>query len=129
MAERSQVPPPQYGHGPASSSASALRRTRVGTGVRRNLFQNQLARRPTASSTSSGETASTTRGIDFDSAADMNIVVRDKNGDIEVFDPLALLEDDNGAIDEREEAKRNRERLAENVRQLSVARGRGEDDG
>ena len=129
MAERSQVPPPQCGHGPTSSSASALGRTRVGTGVRRNLFQNQLTRRPTASSTSSGETASTARGIDFDSAADMNIVVRDKNGDIEVFDPLPLLEDDNGAIDEREEAKRDRERLAENVRQLSVTRGRGEDDG
>ncbi|KAJ2904287.1 hypothetical protein MKZ38_008346 [Zalerion maritima] len=110
------------------ASASALGRTKLAAGVRRNLFQNQLTRRPTASSISSGDSSSTARGIEFEPASDVSIVARDKKGDIEVFDPLSLIGDDGGALDDREESKRERERLADMVRQMAVARGPGQDD-
>lgn len=53
-------------------------------GVRRNLFQSQLTRRPTPTSSTSAETLR----LDIDVLSDTSeIVIRDKNGDFEVGDP------------------------------------------
>ncbi len=67
-------------------------RSRNGTSnVRRNLFQSQLTRRPTPSSSTSDETLR----LDNDGPSESSdIVVRDKNGDIEMGDPPTPTFDD-----------------------------------
>lgn len=61
------------------------------TGVRRNLFQSQLTRRPTPASSNSAETLR----LDVDVLSDTSeIVVRDQHGEIELGDPpTPILED------------------------------------
>lgn len=80
-------------------------RSRVAPGgVRRNLFQSQLTRRPTASSSNSAETLR----LDVDVLSDTSeIVVRDKHGEIELGDPpTPVLEDeDEVPIDDRQESE------------------------
>lgn len=155
MADRQQLPAPrQQQHLPIPISSS--QRTRLTSGGRRNIGTSHLNRRnqlqPTVttgtaasisvSSASAIETTTTlsvptgisintaqmrNRTIDFE-PTDVEIVARNVNGDIDVFDPSALLDDEGGAPDEREEARRERERLADNVKQLAMARGPGEDD-
>lgn len=77
-------------------------REAAGPGVRRNLFQSQLTRRPTASSSNSNETLR----LDVDGMSESSeIVVRDQHGEIELGDPpTPILEDpDEVPIDERQE--------------------------
>lgn len=63
----------------AATSSSSTHRT---TGVRRNLFQQHLTRRPTTSSTS---TSAETLRLDVDHESDSSdIVIRDKNGEFEI---------------------------------------------
>ncbi len=90
--------------------------------VRRNLFQSQLTRRPTATSSSSASSdgllrpdadqqqapsgssaVSTTAATAASTSAD--IVVRDKNGDVELGDPPTppLDEPDDAVLDARHE--------------------------
>lgn len=53
-------------------------------GVRRNLFQSQLTRRPTPTSSNSAETLR----LDVEVLSDSDeIVVRDKHGEIDLGDP------------------------------------------
>ena len=88
----------------STNNANAPPRTRAATsGVRRNLFQSQLTRRPTVSSSNSAETLHLT---DVDVLSDSSeIVVRDKQGEIELGDPpiLMLEDEDEVPIDERQE--------------------------
>ncbi|KAK9420307.1 hypothetical protein SUNI508_06576 [Seiridium unicorne] len=84
--------------------------------VRRNLFQSQLTRRPTPTSSTSGETLR----LDIDVLSETSeIVIRDKNGEFEVGDPPTPSMDEGseeGAVDEERENKRERRKLAEIVR-------------
>ncbi|KAI1809123.1 hypothetical protein GGS20DRAFT_360207 [Poronia punctata] len=123
---------------PAHARPTTGRVTRAATsttGVRRNLFQSQLSRRPTANGSTStgigrgGSTALTssssstsveTLRLDIDVQSDTSeIVVRDENGEFDLGDPPALaLEDseDDVALDDGQESQRERQRLAEAVR-------------
>jgi hypothetical protein len=66
-------------------SASRPARNPAAQSVKRNLFQSQLTRRPTP--TSSSNSAETLR-LDIDVLSDTSeIVIRDKNGEFEVGDP------------------------------------------
>jgi hypothetical protein len=91
--------------GPATASSS----------VRRNLFQNQLTRRPTPSSSS---TSVETLRLDGESASRMalgepmdahsessELVIRDANGEVELEDPPTPPADDGDevALDSRQE--------------------------
>jgi hypothetical protein len=61
-------------------------------GVRRNIFQQHISRRPTTSSTStSAETLRLDLGTESETS---DIVIRDKNGDYEVGDPPIPLADE-----------------------------------
>ncbi|KAL8358320.1 hypothetical protein RB598_002875 [Gaeumannomyces tritici] len=76
----------------------------VSSSVRRNLFQSQLTRRPTP--TSSGE--SETLRLDADAPAESSdIVVRDKNGEVELDDPPTPPIDDPEeiALDPRQQSE------------------------
>ncbi len=87
---------------PTNSAAPRTRATAAG--VRRNLFQGQLTRRPTASSSNSTETLR----LDVDVLSDTSeIVVRDKHGEIELGDPpTPVLEDeDEMPLDDRQESE------------------------
>lgn len=82
---------------PRAGASGGVTRTRhhgttTAAGVRRNLFQSQLTRRPTASSSASAETLH----LDVDVLSDTSeIVVRDKHGEIELGDPpTPVLDDD-----------------------------------
>lgn len=79
----------------ATTNGNGVSRTRNGAssaGVRRNLFQSQLTRRPTAGSTS---TSAETLHLDVDVLSDTSeIVVRDKHGEIELGDPPTPMMDD-----------------------------------
>jgi hypothetical protein len=76
---------------PRPTSGSSTRMA----GVRRNLFHHHLSRRPTTSSTStSAETVRLDLEVESESS---DIVIRDKNGDYEVGDPLVPI------LDEQEE--------------------------
>ncbi|KAK2775627.1 upf0220 domain protein [Colletotrichum kahawae] len=112
--------------------------------VRRNLFQG-LTRRPTgttaansnappgmastAPTSSSGNSAETLR-LDVDVLSDgsaapqgpVEIVVRDEHGEIELGELPTLVFDeaDEAALDDREESKKERQRLAEAVKQHQV---------
>lgn len=104
------------------SSTAGQHRTRSGitaSTVRRNLFQGQLTRRPTPSSSNSAETLR----LDSDAQSESSeIVIRDKNGEIEFDDPpTPLLDDpDEVALDSRQENEKERQRLAEAVKQHQV---------
>ena len=76
-----------------------LRRPAPPPPVRRNLFQSQLTRRPTPA-TSSAEALRLEACVDVLSDSD-EIVVRDKEGEVEVEVPEGLEED--GVVDEKEE--------------------------
>lgn len=109
-------------------------------GVRRNLFQSQLTRRPTALSGSEEEE------LHLDAEAHResqhrhhshfqpqpetafpqdDIVVRNHNGEIELGDPPTLPLDeaeDMEALDARHENEKERQRLAEAVKQHQIDR-------
>ncbi|KAK3328406.1 hypothetical protein B0T19DRAFT_442306 [Cercophora scortea] len=97
--------------------------------VRRNLFQSQLTRRPTAGSSSSAPepttTSTTGMRLDADVApwdSSSDIVIRDKNGEVELGDPPTppIDEPDEVTLDARHENERERERLAEAVKQHQI---------
>ncbi|KAH6648831.1 hypothetical protein BKA67DRAFT_661782 [Truncatella angustata] len=102
----------------ASTSSSTGNGSGNGNGnVRRNLFQSQLTRRPTPTSSNSGETLRLDVDV-LDSEAS-EIVIRDKNGEFEVGDPPTPPMDEGseaGAVDEDGEHERERRKLAEIVR-------------
>jgi hypothetical protein len=77
-----------------TTTAASSSSTR-GTGVRRNLFQQHLQRRPTTSSTS---TSSETLRLDGEAEAESPpIVIRDKNGNFEIGDiPVQPFDGDAG---------------------------------
>lgn len=91
-----------------NTNGNAVSRSRngaSGASVRRNLFQSQLTRRPTAGSTS---TSAETLHLDVDVLSDTSeIVVRDKNGEIELGDPPtpALEDEDDVPLDHRQESE------------------------
>lgn len=95
----------------AATNGNGVSRTRNGTSssaasVRRNLFQSQLTRRPTAGSSST--TSAETLHLDVDVLSDTTeIVVRDKHGEIELGDPpTPMLEDDDDVpLDHRQETE------------------------
>ncbi|KAI8630153.1 hypothetical protein F5Y19DRAFT_55967 [Xylariaceae sp. FL1651] len=110
------------------------------TGVRRNLFQSQLTRRPTptgtsgtgmgtaagttTTATSSASNSAETLRLDIDVLSDTSeIVIRDKNGEFEVGDPpTPPLNDPNeeAALDDAQENERERQKLAEVVRHHQI---------
>ncbi|KIH87951.1 hypothetical protein SPBR_05280 [Sporothrix brasiliensis 5110] len=121
------------GSGGSASTAS--------TSVRRNLFQSQLTRRPTqATSTASGANSNASNdglrtgvlgGLDgsdagFESAlasdpssrGPAEIVVRDRNGELELVDPPSPTADEMSemALDARQESERERQRLADTIK-------------
>ncbi|KAL2207464.1 hypothetical protein CC79DRAFT_1368332 [Sarocladium strictum] len=118
MADRRQPPnAPQRVRAPAPPTG----------GVRRNLFTSQLTRRPTP--TSSNNSAETLRLdaaaasaaaslVDVHDDEGGEIVVRDQHGEIELADPPSPEVDelDEGALDDRQENERERQRLAEAVK-------------
>ncbi|RBR14970.1 uncharacterized protein FIESC28_07472 [Fusarium coffeatum] len=109
----------------ATTNGNGVSHTRNGAssaGVRRNLFQSQLTRRPTAGSTS---TSAETLHLDVDVLSDTSeIVVRDKHGEIELGDPpTPIMEDeDELPLDHRQECEKERQRLAEVVKHHQLNR-------
>lgn len=102
MAER----PPPHVRPPPNRTA----RTNT-IGVRRNLFQSNLTRRPTpTNSGSSNNSTETLRLGDVEVLSDTSeIVIRDKNGEFEVGDPPTPPPDDlddGGALDDAQESER-----------------------
>lgn len=99
----------QQSGGPAHANSSS------NAGVRRNLFQGQLTRRPTAGPGSGnpnepgapGRNAGDLGGMEVeeDESASSDIVVRDKNGEVELDEPPTLVVDDPDeiALDMRQE--------------------------
>lgn len=116
--------------GPSTTSSS-------NTGIRRNLFQGQLTRRPTAGPGSSNpnEPVGTTRNagalgameVEEDESASSDIVVRDKNGEVELDEPPTLVVDDPDeiALDMRQENESELVALHRRMifHNLQVARG------
>ncbi|ORY71623.1 uncharacterized protein BCR38DRAFT_480123 [Pseudomassariella vexata] len=95
------------------------------TGVRRNLFQSQLTRRPTPASSNSAETMRF--DIDVLSEADTSeIVIRDQNGEVQVGDPPAPSDDEAEveALDDAQENERERRKLAEAVKHHQINHNR-----
>lgn len=109
-------------HPPASSATqqsqqgpSAHAKSSSNAGVRRNLFQGQLTRRPTTGpgSNNSNEPGGAGRNagdlddmeVEEDESASSDIVVRDKNGEVELDEPPTLVVDDPDeiALDMRQE--------------------------
>ncbi|RKU42068.1 hypothetical protein DL546_003841 [Coniochaeta pulveracea] len=88
--------------------------------VRRNLFQSQLTRRPTASSSTSAETLR----LDTDGANDESedIVVRDQNGEVDMGDleTPPVDEVDEEQVDPALGNQRERQRLAQAVKQHQI---------
>ncbi|KAL4728536.1 hypothetical protein ACLX1H_005285 [Fusarium chlamydosporum] len=109
----------------ATTNGNGVSRTRNGAssaGVRRNLFQSQLTRRPTAGSTS---TSAETLHLDVDVLSDTSeIVVRDKHGEIELGDPPTPMMDDEDELplDNAQECEKERQRLAEAVKHHQINR-------
>ncbi|KAK4453272.1 hypothetical protein QBC34DRAFT_220693 [Podospora aff. communis PSN243] len=135
MADRHPTRPPPGGvsktssrAAPSTSSASAS------TNVRRNLFQSQLTRRPTAGSVSSSAGSAETLRLDPDvqlqppgggggsvGVGNLDIVIRDKNGEIEIGDPpTPVIEAEEVGVDAGVEGERERRRLAEAVKQHQI---------
>ncbi|KAI2623331.1 hypothetical protein GGR54DRAFT_48043 [Hypoxylon sp. NC1633] len=119
MADR---PPPHARPGPNRGA-----RTNT-TGVRRNLFQGQLTRRPTPTTSSSNNSAETLRLADVEVLSDTSeIVIRDKNGEFDVGDPPTPPLDDPEearALDEAQESERERRKLAEAVKHHQINHNR-----
>ncbi|KAK3995104.1 hypothetical protein QBC44DRAFT_321207 [Cladorrhinum sp. PSN332] len=112
--------------------------------VRRNLFQSQLTRRPTAGSSTSDETVRLDSyphqhqhqqqhhpqqqlTLDITSPSADDIVVRDQNGEIELGDPPTPPIDDPDeleAIEEQLELERERQRLADAIKQRQADQNR-----
>lgn len=105
--------------------------------VRRNLFQSQLTRRPTAGGSTSPSTSAETLRLDADgqphqqpslpspleSPSSADIVIRDRNGEIELGDPPTPPLDDPDevvALDTRQENEKERQRLSEAVKQHQI---------
>lgn len=101
------MPDPTRPRGPSNAPSQARARvpappTTTTAGVRRNLFQSQLTRRPTPSSAStSTETLRLDSCVDVLSDSD-EIVIRDKQDELEAGgeDPIALAMEDEGEGDE-----------------------------
>ncbi|KAI1827942.1 hypothetical protein F4861DRAFT_491772 [Xylaria intraflava] len=125
---------------PPANLRQGTRTTRAGTsiaGVRRNLFQSQLTRRPTsgdaprqgagttsaAGTVSSSDSAGSMR-LDVDVLSDSSeIVIRDQNGEFEIGNPpTPPLDDidDEPVLDGAQENERERHKLAEAVRHHQV---------
>ncbi|KAI0490896.1 hypothetical protein F4859DRAFT_26864 [Xylaria cf. heliscus] len=139
MADR--APPPNLRPG-----ASRLTRAATSTaGVRRNLFQSHLTRRPTPTEgtrsngggTTTTTTTTTTTNSSSSNSVDMlrfesdvlsessEIVIRDKNGEFEVGDPPTPPLDDpdeEAALDDAQENERERQKLADVVRHHQMTR-------
>ncbi|KAI3325004.1 hypothetical protein HD806DRAFT_463147 [Xylariaceae sp. AK1471] len=124
---------------PANLRPGTSRITRAATsttGVRRNLFQSHLTRRPTTTTGTGGGGDTTTAAtssssnsaemlrLDIDVLSDSSeIVIRDKNGEFEVGDPpTPPLDDhsDEAALDDVQENERERQKLAEAVRHHQI---------
>ncbi|OAA58961.1 hypothetical protein SPI_06163 [Niveomyces insectorum RCEF 264] len=125
---------------PRSRSAATTNTFSGSTNVRRNLFQSQLTRRPTptASVVSNSSASSSTDGLRFgldgdasgvrgDTAsassdshagAPAEIIVRDRNGEVELMDPPSPTPDElnDAVLDERQENEQERQRLAEAIK-------------
>ncbi len=103
---------------PVGSGVSKLRGDMTSS-VRRNLFQSQLTRRPTSNSSTSGETLRLDAEVPSESG---DIVIRDKNGEIELGDPPTppIDDPDDMALDASHENERERQRLAEAVKQHQI---------
>ncbi|KAK6834643.1 hypothetical protein PG987_009337 [Apiospora arundinis] len=92
--------------------------------VRRNLFQSQLTRRPTSTSSNSAETLR----MDADNVSNTSdIVIRDEHGDFEVGDPPTppMDEPEAEALDDMQENERERQKLAEVVKHHQINHNRG----
>jgi hypothetical protein len=86
----------------SAASAPAQLAHPTATSVRRNLFQSQLTRRPTPSSSNSAETL--LLDMDFPVDDTSEIVVRDERGEISSLgDPPAVGLDEPDAAEERQE--------------------------
>ncbi|KUI63891.1 hypothetical protein VM1G_10640 [Cytospora mali] len=151
----SVMPPPPHPHPPPSTSTStshqhhpAREPTKLSTtstlpgpapnnaGIRRNLFQGQLTRRPTGTGPNEmgpgggrfdGNCGGVVvvGGVEVDedgSAASSDIVVRDMNGNVELDEPPALVVDDPDeiALDLRQENEKQRQKLADAVRHHQI---------
>ncbi|OTB05849.1 hypothetical protein M426DRAFT_10294 [Hypoxylon sp. CI-4A] len=122
MAER---PPPH-------ARAGTNRTTRTNTaGIRRNLFQNQLTRRPTPTTSSSNNSVETLRLGEVEVLSDTSdIVIRDRNGEFEIGDPPSPTPDDpeetGGALDEVQENERERQKLAEALKHHQISHSRAQ---
>ncbi|KAI1422173.1 hypothetical protein F5Y12DRAFT_650152 [Xylaria sp. FL1777] len=139
MADR--APPPNFRPGVHRITRAAT----SATGVRRNLFQSQLTRRPTPTETTrpgvgggggggggggTNNTSMTTSSsaetlrLDVDVLSESSeIVIRDQNGEFEIEDPpTPPLDDpdDEVALDDAQENERERQRLAEAVRHHQI---------
>lgn len=109
---------------PRAGGANGINRARSGiaaaSNVRRNLFQSQLTRRPTP--TSSSASAETLR-LDTDAQSESSeIVIRDQNGEIGLGNPSTppLDDPDEVALDTKQENEKERQRLAEAVKQHQI---------
>lgn len=106
----------------ARAGAPPVSRARSATtapSVRRNLFQSQLTRRPTATSSTSAETLR----LDTDAQSESSdIVIRDKNGEIELGEPPTPPIDDLDELppDARQDNEKERQRLSEAVKQHQI---------
>ncbi|KAK6856039.1 hypothetical protein PG990_000538 [Apiospora arundinis] len=109
----------------AAPSATASTAATVAPGaVRRNLFQSQLTRRPTSTSSNSAETLR----MDADNVSNTSdIVIRDEHGDFEVGDPPTppMDEPEAEALDDMQENERERQKLAEVVKHHQINHNRG----
>ncbi|KAI1498533.1 hypothetical protein F5X99DRAFT_318307 [Biscogniauxia marginata] len=136
-----RAPPPHHHLRPGPGHSRTGRANLAGGGVRRNLFQGQLTRRPTpttssaaaaaaAVANSSSSSSATTAAekamrLDVEVLSDTSeIVIRDKNGEFEVGDPpTPTLEDmDEVVLDDAQENERERQKLAETVRHHQINR-------
>ncbi|KAI1447173.1 hypothetical protein F5Y02DRAFT_38049 [Annulohypoxylon stygium] len=98
------------------------------SGIRRNLFQSQLTRRPTPTTSSSNTSAETLRLADVEVLSETSdIVIRDKNGEFDVGDPPATPPDEieeDRVLDDAQESQRERQRLAEAVKHHQINHNR-----
>ena len=114
MADRHAAPSRPAGAGIAKARAPA-----TSSNVRRNLFQSQLTRRPTSNSSTSTETLRLDTEAQSESS---DIVIRDKNGEIELGDPPTppVDEPEDAALDASHQNEKERQRLAEAVKQHQI---------
>ena len=135
MADRH--PPPSRAVTSGISKARSGMSSTTSQSVRRNLFQSQLTRRPTATTSTPGDALhqdpheqrehqyhSQFQAQRRETASPPgDIVVRDKNGEIELGDPPTPPVDDAdeiGALDARHENEMERQRLSEAVKQHQI---------